>query len=103
MLRLGEENAHRYARLAALWQEVKSGNLDQRIARCYHAHKLDMVVFSHRAVDLNRERNGIAVWKGSWHRKVTAIRFHRYLSGQSLNQFCRVIARAGGRDDNRCC
>src|ERR1700741_2157221 len=102
MLRLGKANARRYARLAALRQEVKGGNLDQRIARCYYAHELDMVVFSHRAVDLNRERYGIAVWKGSRHRKVKAIRFNGYLSGQPLNKLCRVIARAGGRDDDRC-
>ena len=53
--------------------EVKGDDFGERIAWRQHTNILHMVLFSHRAVDVETERHGVAVRKGSRHHEAKAI------------------------------
>src|SRR6266849_2286432 len=54
ILRFGDANARRHARLTALRGEIKGGDVDDRVPRRQHADIPHVVGFSHWAVDIER-------------------------------------------------
>src|SRR6476660_5634463 len=104
MLRHRQADPRRNPGLAALGSEVEGGDFNERITWCDHTDVSHMVVLSHRAVDGEAKRYGVAAWKGSRHLEIQAIRLGWCLSGQALYQcwyIVGILIRARRRDHGR--
>src|SRR6516165_1691991 len=60
VLRFGQADPCRHSRLAAPRHKLKASNLNERVARREHADMTHVVRLSHWAIDIERERYGIA-------------------------------------------